>query len=376
MPLTLFRPFSPRSSDTGADDYYRHRQAQGFLYELNQGIRQVADEHAEKLIEAGQKMTDQIDTTLKEGFEEVNDYQREIHHALIDQTQVIYRGFEGLNVRLDTGFDRVSLGLSEVANRVDQTSMAVVESGERLFKGIAGLKSALDMGMAGIVSQFELERAELKAGFEQLADLLENSRKTEARERFRDGKTAYEQYLRHPEEGQFLADALEYLNQSVQIYRGNPYAHLYMGHIRQEAASFYDLFAAREHYLLCATYAKGLNNPSLAALGYFMGAWLSYVLGEFDESIRLGELSREYDPEGLPENWFNLARTYARLSKSSLAIERLDRAIRRFDPLYALKAELDEDFRSIQPELNRYFVQIRDEAARDWQEKLKKWELF
>ncbi|MEM7372035.1 MAG: hypothetical protein AAF587_25690 [Bacteroidota bacterium] len=373
--MRLLKPFSLlRSKKQEHVSYADHRFWLRFLHVAGVGVQRVAEEHARRIIEANKAIGNQLDRTLQTGFTEIQEHQKEIHHALVDQTQVIAKGFDSVEIRLEKGFDQASKGLNEVADRVDNVGMAVIASSDKLQQGIQGLNASLDMGMMNIVSQFELQRADIQEGFDRLANLMENSRKTEAEERYRDGKQAYEQYLQHPDEPQFLIDALDYLQESIRIYRGNPFAHLYLGHIFQEPAQFYDLSKSLEHYQLCATYAKGIPNPSLAAFGYFMTAWIHYVSGELDEAIRAGELVKKYDPDNLPENYYNLAKFHACKQEQKAALTELDVAIRKFDPLYSVKADMDEDFDLIRDALDVYFEEIREDAAKDWEEKMDDWD--
>lgn len=360
--MKVLVPFSiSRSSNV---DYYAHRQYNRFLNVLGVGIQKVAREHAETIAKANLKAGREISRTLQDGFQGVQEQQAQIHNALLDQTQVIQQGMEAIEISIDEGFDKVALGLNEVAGRVDQVSNVVIQTGEKLSQGLAGLKSSMDMGMMNIVSQFELQRTEIKEGFDLLTNILENNRKTEARERYRDGKEAYDKYLQHPDEPQFLTDALEYLKESVGIYRGNAFCHLYLGHIYQEPAKYYDLNRSLEHYKLCATYAKGMPNDGLAALGYFMAGWISYVLEDVEGAIELSEKALEFDQVGLPENYYNLAKFFACNKQEEKAIQYLDIAVRKFDPMYTLKASIDEDFSHVQEALDDYFIQIRDEEAK------------
>ena len=367
--MKILTPFSLAKKDP-ENSYYLHRQQHRFVNVLGLGIQELAAEHARTIARANLQAGREISQSLDRGFMEVRKGQIEIHEALIDQTQVISRGFDAVEYALEKGFDQVSGGLNEVAGRIDNLGEVIVESGDRLFAGLAGIKAAVDKGMVRVVTQFELQRGEIRAGFDQLSDLLENNRKTEARERYRDGASEYERYLQHPDEPQFLVDALEYLQESIRIYRGNPFCHLYLGHIYQEAAKYYDLKKSRDHYRLCATYAKGLQNEMLAALGYFLAAWTSYVLGDVEEAIRLAEQSLEFDPDKIPENYYNLAKYHACAGNADQALDYLDTAVQRFDPFYTLKASADADFAQIRTKLDDYFTRIRDEEAKALDEQL------
>ena len=226
------------------------------------------------------------------------------------------------------------------------------------------------MGMMSLVSQFELQREEIQQGFHLLTDLLENAKKTEARERYLDGTQAFDTYLKHPDEPQFLTDARDYLLQSIEAFRGNPFAHLYLGHIYEEASLYFDLNQAKAHYLRCATYAKGLENKGLASVGYFMASWVAYVEGEVEDAITWGKAAIDMDPERIPEVYYNLAKFHAYRGEATAAIEYLDHAIQRFDPIYSVKAQFDPDFETMKEELKVYFYRIRDRKAVELQEQL------
>ncbi|MEL6651072.1 MAG: tetratricopeptide repeat protein [Bacteroidota bacterium] len=359
--MKLLKPFK---SEADPEAYRRHRQALQFWHVVGEGIKQV-------------------DHTLRDGFDRVEDGldrvehgQVRIHQALLGQTEVIRQGFFGLELSLESGFDQMADKLDQQTEATRSLEKSLILSSKQIEEGLSGLKASLDMGMVDIVSQFELQRNDIQQGFERLADLLENSRKTLARERYLDGKQAYERYEVHPDESQFMTDARDYLLESVEIYRGNPFCHLYLGHIYQDPGHLYDLERALEHYQLTATYAKGLDNKALAALGYFLAAWISYVLGDVDQAIALAQKALEYDPKGIPENYYNLARFHAHKQQSETALQYLDKAVQDFDPHYTLKAEIDEEFQAIRPALDQYFEQIRSVEAAHWDEKLRDFQLL
>ncbi|RMG75076.1 MAG: hypothetical protein D6722_01575 [Bacteroidetes bacterium] len=373
--LRLFAPFSPPATVRPADSYLRHRQMRRFLYEAGVGIERVARAQTDRLIEAQREIGAELKGSVDKGFAEVQAGQKRIHHALIDQTEVIAEGFEGVQVILGEGLGLLHRDLGEVSDRMEHLGLVVVEQGDRLFRGLGGLKASLDMGMVSIVTQFELQRKELKQSLAYLSQLLENQQKTRAQERFRDGKQHYEYYLEHPDEAQFLTDAMEYLLESVEIYRGNPFAHLYLGHIYQEPAASFDLEQSLHHYRLCATYAKGLKHDALTGMGFFMSAWLHFLLGDREAAIRAAEQSRNYDPEGIPENYYNLARYYAGKGEATDALRHLHTAVTRFDPYYTLKADIDAEFQEIRPDLDQFFGTLRDEAAQQWEARLQAYRL-
>ncbi len=351
-------------------DYYTHRQYHRFIHEVGSGIRKLSEAHARTIAEANLKAGQAIDHSLQSGFERVHQTQLAIHDALLDQTQVMEQGMGAIELAIESGFEQTQRNLSEVANRIDQVGMIIIESNDKLFQGLAGLKASVDMGMMNIITQFEMQRTEIRHGFEVLANILENNKKTEARERFRDGKEAYENYLRHPDETQFLQDALDYLAQSNEVYRGNPFCHLYLGHIYQEPSLFYDLSKSQEEYRLCATYAKGMANEGLAALGFFLTSWITYVRKDLEKAIEYAKESLKYAQDRIPETYYNLAKYHAYLNKKEPALHYLDIAVQKFDPLYTLKADTDADFLPMKKELGEYFEKLRIDASKRIEDQL------
>ena len=93
-----------------------------------------------------------------------------------------------------------------------------------------------------------------------------------------------------------------------------------------------------------------------------MGIWR----GDVDAAIEAGEKSLEFDSSGIPENYFNLAKFYARQKNIPKALDKLDTAIQQFDPFYTVKADIDDDFQQIRSDLDEYFKQIRESAAQQW----------
>lgn len=302
--------------------YQNHQMGHQFLAVLDAGVNQIKE----------------LNQHVNQGFQELQQGQKEIHSALMHQTSQLHQDMESLELAVATGFTDV--------------------------------KASMDMGMAHIVSQVELQREELKEGFQEMSQLLENQLKTRAHERYLDGKLAYENFLQHPDEKQFLMDALTYFNESIEAYRGNPFCHLHLGHIYQKTEQPYDLEKAQNHYQLCATYAKGIQNDTLTAMGYFLASWISYVRGEVLEAIELGEKSIEFAPKAIPEAYYNLAKYHAHQEEAELALQYLKKAIQKFDPYYAVKANIDPDFEMIQAARDAFFEQLKTEEVSYWQNRL------
>jgi tetratricopeptide (TPR) repeat protein len=127
---------------------------------------------------------------------------------------------------------------------------------------------------------------------------------------------------------------------------------------------------AQSHYQLCATYAKGIQNDTLTAMGYFLASWISYVRGEVQQAIELGEKSIEFAPKAIPEAYYNLAKYHAHEAEAEQALLYLKKAIQEFDPYYAVKANLDPDFEEIQAARDAFFEQLKKEEVEYWQQRL------
>lgn len=371
--LTLLAPYTPPKEDGEAefDDYLLHKAKRRFsLSGKDSSLLLFAGEQVARLAKVNLKAASHINETLEKGFDKVGEGQQRIHGALVHQTQIVEKGFDKVVLALDAQLAQEASDAAISQKQNEQLILKAETQNQLLEHGFKGLASRIDMGMSGIVAQFELQRQEIQSGLEKLSELLANKHKTSASERFQDGQEAYGQYLRHPDEPRFLTDAEAYLVNSVESYRGNPFAHLYLGHIYHEAGPVFDLQKAQEHYLACSSYAKGIDNQALAAQGYFMAAWIAYVRRLPARAVELGKLAIEYDPQGLPEAYFNLGKYYANMGKAEDAIAQLDIAVRTFDPLYSLKASLDADYIALGTALDQYFEKLKTDEQAYWDARL------
>jgi tetratricopeptide (TPR) repeat protein len=360
---------TPAEEEQSEQHYLRHRLRRRFA--PGQGSFMLfSAEQVAKLAKVNLRAAARLNHTLEAGFDKVDKGQIRIHEALLSQTDAIQDGFDRVALAIDEQREQQALD-AEALREEERASRASIEKQtDVVAKGFAHLASRVDMGMSGLLAQFELQRAEMQEGLNKISAILSNQHKTNAQERFLDGQTAYGQYLRHPDEPRLLLDAENYLQASVDSWRGNPFAHLYLGHIYHEAGPVHDLQKAQSHYLDCATYAKGIDNRTLAAQAYMMAGWLAYVRRLPARAVELGKLAVEYDPEGLPEAYFNLGKYLAHLGKAEEAIAQLDIAIKSFDPLYSLKASLDQDYSSLGTPLDDYFHQLKTEEQAHWDARL------
>lgn len=363
-------PYTPPKEETESEkSYLLHRLRRRFAPDES-GFLLFSAEQVAKLAKVNLKAAARINQTLEQGFDKVDKGQIRIHEALLNQTDIIQDGFDRVALAIDEQREQLAAD-AEALREEERASRASINNQTAVIaNGFAHLASSVDMGMSGLLTQFELQRTEMQEGLSRISTILANQHKTTAQERFLDGQTAYGQYLRHPDEPRLLLDAESYLQASIESWRGNPFAHLYLGHIYHEAGPVHDLQKAQTHYLDCATYAKGIDNRALAAQAYMMAGWLAYVRRLPARAVELGKLAVEYDPEGLPEAYFNLGKYLAHLGKAEEAIAQLDIAIRSFDPLYSLKASLDEDYKALGDVLGDYFQQLKAEEHAHWDARL------
>jgi len=289
-------------------------------------------------------------------------------------TETMQKGMLSLNTTLDNGFYNISdglakineslvIGFNDLSSGILQVNKSLIVGFDELKMGIKELGALFNIGFSSIIEQFELQRKESKKSQERIIEILQNRNKTYAYERFKDGKLEFESYLKFPEEVNLLEDSLNYILESIKIYNGNPYAHLYLGHIYQKPTFLFNLKKAKDHYRLCASHSKKNNLRRLTAKGFFLAGWASFANHKLNEAIELTEEAWEYDKENIPEICFNLAKFYAVKKIPDKSLYYLDIAIHKFDYKYSFKASLDRDFENISSEIANYFEEIRDKEA-------------
>lgn len=354
---------------TDKQKYREHLQENEYVLDLKNGMRQVSRNdnknaaNAVNIAKKQQKTAEIMNDTLQHGLGDIADGNARVHEAVISQTEIMKYGLNVVNQTLGDGFYAVN-------NQVANLNNTLVHTTEEIKGGFASLQSSLDMKMSAIVTQFELQRKELANGLQQIANLLENSQKTKAKEAYLDGERAFSKFLQFPDETLFLSDAIEKFEESISIYKDNPYAYLYLGHAYLKNSDQYDEQKAIDSYKKCITYARGAENNKLAGLGAFFGGWAYYINEQPEEAVILTEKSVSFDGSNSAA-YYNLAKYNAYLKNSESAIHHLDKA-KEFDPDYILKTADDKDFEKIQVELAEYFEKIRDVEKEKWKEQLSK----
>ena len=277
-------------------------------------------------------------------------------------------------------------GSAEMISQDVQDLTRTVEYGlDQVADGIAGLRADFDIAMGQVISQFEMMRAEMRAGFDRMIDILENRRKTEAQEHFRDALEFYRDGSRITDKPQWFDDALKHFLASVEQYERNPLAHLLIGHIYHYQKQDRDFKKALHHYQLCYTYGEADEKDcSIAAQGYFYAGWLNAAAFDYLEAaISLTEKSVKLDPK-MGEAHYHLAKFHALRGEAKQAVDHLERAIVDFDRNYCRKAEADPDFNNVRDAVHDLFEKLKQEARqrfeevvgpldRDFDPKDKKW---
>jgi len=311
--------------------YKDHLMYNEYISDINKGIQRVATESTSKLSYGQMASTKIISDTITENTTYL--------------AKTISSELSGISSNIENLTDTVQFGLEEVSF------------------GINGLRADFDIAMGKVMLQFEMLRSEMKAGFEHIINILENRRKTEAQEHFRDAISFYKDGCRFPDKPQWFKDALRHFMESVNGYERNPLAHLHIGHIYHYQKDQMNFEKALKHYQLCYTYGEAdKNDYCVAAQGYFYAGWLNaVVLQNLNEAIKLTNTALEFD-ENLAEAHYHLAKFYSLSNQKDSAIHHLRKAIVSFDRDYCIKAGFDSDFNPIRDDVNQLFKNLKNES--------------
>jgi len=144
-------------------------------------------------------------------------------------------------------------------------------------------------------------------------------------------------------------------------YQGNPFPHFFLGLINLRPTIYFNIDLSLNEFIEAKKCSDEIEIFYMSAISSLMIAWIYYIKKETDKAIDYSLKAIDMEFMNLPELYFNLGKYYAAKKDSDNAIKCLDEAIRRFDYLYAVKADIDDDFNLIKPELINYFVKLKDE---------------
>lgn len=275
----------------------------------------------------------------------------------LNESQIISRKFEDQILSPDLISEAEIPVISEIAKeKLEKNEDSKVKEISFLTLG-----SSFPSEMFDIVWVLEMASQEIKSGLEVIKDSIIFSEKSDNFEKCTENFKIYKNYLENPSDYKLLKSAKEGFEKCIEDYKGNPFPHFYLGLIYHRPTNIFDLDKSLNEFIEAKKYADEIENHYFSAICGFIISWLYYVNNDLDKAIEcsLGAIENEF--MNLPEIYFNIAKYYAAKKDSENAIKYLDEAIRRFDHLYAIKADIDEDFSLIKPELLKYFTNLKEE---------------
>lgn len=256
--------------------------------------------------------------------------------AVLEQTK------EGI----DQGFSILSKNLDSMCNSLDN-----------IEGGIAHLSSTFEWGF----SELLLATGRLNDSLQKLIELAKTPAQTWAFEQYEIARDEFRRRL-YPE-------ALVSIDRAANGFGHNPgyqsefRFHFLLGTIRlgsfaNASAEIVDLSKAEAAFLTAARYAQAdyPKEAATAMLGAGRAAFASNRIADAEKHLEAGR--RLYD---LVEIRYLLARACAVQGKIGAALSHLEEAVRE-QPLYAVKAAGEAEFRDHQTALDSLLLRLRDEA--------------
>ena len=167
-------PYTPASSGEDAEEQYLlHRLRRRFSHSEKEGsFMMFAAQQVAKLAQVNLKAASRLNSTLEQGFEKVDQGQRRIHQALIGQTEVIEAGFDKVSLSIDVQTAQQAIDAKAQQEAIEKTRGAIEHQTEAVSQGFAQLAARVDMGMSGLLAQFELQRSEMQEGLKKIENLF------------------------------------------------------------------------------------------------------------------------------------------------------------------------------------------------------------
>lgn len=246
------------------------------------------------------------------------------------------------------------------------------EKSENKFN-FSDIGSSFTIEIADIIAVNEMKSGDLSKGIEVIKDSMIFAEKGEAFECFMINLEKYLKYTENPSEIRFLEESKTGLENCLSDYQANPYANFLLGLIHHRPGVYFDLDKSAEYFEESKKHSAEMEDHYMKALSGFMISWLFYINNETENAIK--ELLEVADEEfmRIPEVYFNMSKFYALQNDHENSIKYLDEAITRFDYFYALKADIDDDFKNIKPELIKYFEKLINDEKDKISENLKQY---
>lgn len=310
---------------------------------LNQNYFIVTDKHELKKVNL--KGINSISSANDPLFEELND------------NKLILRKFDSFAISPSLLSENDKPKIAEtVKSRLEKDPAA--EDNDISF---TKLGAAFSIEMFDIIWIFETDSKDMHNVLEVLKDSCEFCGKGEQFDNCVTGIRNYYDYLKNPTDFSKLSAIKADLEKCIAEYEGNPFAHFIMGLIYHRPTQFFDTEKSFSAFTQAKKFFSELECKNLTAHCDFMLGWLSYVKNDIDSAIKFTSDAVNPEIKVIPEILYNLAKYYASIADKENALKYLDEVLMKYDFLYALKADIDDDFSGIKDDLLKFFERKRDE---------------
>ncbi len=264
---------------------------------------------------------------------------------------------------MEDRFDTLNNSVDNVVSGISVLDNNMTDGFKKVDSSIQNFHSDFNMAMGGVVLQFEMQRAEMKQGFNSIISILENKRKIDAEEDFKDAIEFYNDGCKFIDKPVWFKNAHKHFSASIEKYERNPIAHLHLAHIYHYQEELRDFDKALEHYELCYTYGEAdEKSKTVTAQGYFYAGWLkASVFDDLDSAIHLTKQALIFD-KSFSNSHYNLVKYYSLKDDSINALRHLKILIENFDRNYAVKAKIDADIDNIKSNLNTFLEELKENS--------------
>lgn len=222
------------------------------------------------------------------------------------------------------------------------------------------LGAAFSIEMFDIIWIFELSSDEIGAALESMKETLDSTGKSDVFEKWVQTSDKYLRYLENPADHALFTEARNDCEKCIEDYDKNLFAHFMLGLIYLKPTIFYNTGKAVEEFTKTRNISGELENTYINAMCDYMLAWIAYINSDYKKAITYSLSAIDNEFMNIPEIYYNIAKYYAADKDPENSIKYLDEAIHRFDFIYSVKADIDDDFKLIKPELVKYFIKLRD----------------
>ena len=132
---SILAPYTPPSLDPGdeADEHYLQHRARRRFSMPGKSMMLFTAEQVAKLAKVNLKAAARLNDTLERGFDKVDQGQKRIHGALVNQTSII-----------EEGLDKVSLAIDLQTSQQAKDALAEREQTSELIEAVDGQTVAIE----------------------------------------------------------------------------------------------------------------------------------------------------------------------------------------------------------------------------------------